>query len=142
MASQKSAVKDGPTMLLFGRMNNFMSWKSERLNVCCKEFGFLANVLKTNEPYLPEAVKPIDYMPAVAQEGDEPLPALGAAAIVALRLEAEKQRNKIICKLKSDAPRLYATLHNLLNFQQGLIQFTSSFSKYLEYGRRQKFMYL
>ena len=117
MANLKSTAKEGPTMLLFGRMNNFMSWKSERLNVCCKEFGFLANVLKTNEPYLPEAVQPIDYMPAVAQEGIEPLPALGAAAIAALRLEAEKQRNKIISKLKSDAPRLYATLWETISLE-------------------------
>ena len=58
MASLKSVAKDGPTMPLFGRLNNFMAWKTERLNVCCKEFGFLANVLKTNEPYVPDPVHP------------------------------------------------------------------------------------
>ena len=54
-----------------------MAWKLERVNVCCKEFGFLANVLKTNEPYVPAAVQTADYMPAPAGEGEEPLPALG-----------------------------------------------------------------
>ena len=106
MASLKSVAKDGPTMLLFGRLNNFMAWKTERLNVCCKEFGFLANVLKTNEPYVPDPVQPADYMPAAADEGEEQLPALGAAAIAALRLDAEKLRNKAISKLKDDAPKL------------------------------------
>ena len=85
MASQKEAAKEGPTMLHFGKQNTFMAWKLERVNVCCKEFGFLANVLKTNEPYVPEAVQPADYMPAEAQEGADPLSALGAAAIAALR---------------------------------------------------------
>jgi hypothetical protein len=62
MASQKQAVKEGPTMLQFGRTNNFMAWKLERVNVCCKEFGYLANVLKTNLPYVPDAVQPEDNM--------------------------------------------------------------------------------
>ena len=70
-------------MLHFGKQNNFMAWKLERVNICCKEYGFLANVLKTNEPYVPEAVQPADYMPAEAEEGADPLPALGAAAIAA-----------------------------------------------------------
>ena len=109
MASLKSVAKDGPTMLLFGRSNNLMAWKTERLNVCCKEFGFLANVLKTNQPYVPDPVQPADYMPAAADEGDEQLPAL-AAAIAALRLDKEKLRSKAISKLKDDAPKLYATL--------------------------------
>ena len=110
MASLKSVAMDGPIMLLFGRLNNFMAWKTERLNVCCKEFGFLANVLKTNEPYVPDPVQPADYMQAAADEGDEQSPALGAAAIAALRLDAKKLRNKAISKLKDDAPKLYATL--------------------------------
>ena len=85
----KDVVKDGPIMLLFGRMNNFMPWKTERLNVCCKEFGLLANVLKTNEPYIPDPVQLIDYMPAEVDEDDDQLPVLGVAAIAVLRLEAE-----------------------------------------------------
>ena len=117
MASLKSVAKDGPTMLLFGRLNNFMAWKTERLNVCCKEFGFLANVLKTNEPYVPDPVQPADNMPAAADEGEEQLPALGAAAIAALRLDAEKLRNKAISKLKDDAPKLYATLWETLSLE-------------------------
>ena len=56
MASQKAAAKEGPMMLHFGKSNNFMAWKMDTVNVCCKEFRFLANVLKTNEPYIPDAV--------------------------------------------------------------------------------------
>ena len=105
MASLKSVAKDGPTMLLFGRLNNFMAWKTERLNRKLQRIRFLAN-LKTNEPYVPDPVQPADNMPAAADEGDEQLPALGAAAIAALRLDAEKLRNKAISKLKDDAPKL------------------------------------
>ena len=104
-------------MLQFGRQNNFMAWKLERINVCCKEFGFLANVLKTNEPYVPAAVQPADYMPAPQPEGEDPLPALGAAAIAGLRLDSEKQRNKVIAKLKIEAPKLYATLWETLSLE-------------------------
>jgi hypothetical protein len=84
MANPKQVVmkQEGPTMLQFGRTNNFMAWKLERINVYCKEFGFLANVLKTNDPYVPDAVLPEDYMPAAAEEGAEPLPALGAVTHV------------------------------------------------------------
>ena len=117
MASQKSVAKDGPTMMQFGRQNNFMAWKPERTNVCCKEFGFLANVLKTNEPYVPAAIQPADYMPAPAAGGEEPLPPLGAAAIAGLRLDSEKQRNKVIAKLKVEAPKLYATLWEKLSLK-------------------------
>ena len=117
MASQKSVAKDGPTMLQFGRQNNFMAWKLDRTNVCCKEFGFLANVLKTNEPYVPAAVQPADYMPAPAAEGEEPLPPLGAAAIAGLRLDSEKQRNKVIAKLKVEAPKSYATPWETLSLE-------------------------
>ena len=109
MASLKSVAKDGPTMLLFGRLNNFMAWKTERLNRKLQRIRFLAN-LKTNEPYVPDPVQPADYMQAAADEGDEQSPALGAAAIAALRLDAKKLRNKAISKLKDDAPKLYATL--------------------------------
>ena len=116
MASQK-VPKDMPLMLQFGRTNNFIAWKTEQINLCCKEFGFLANVLKTNEAYIPEAVVPADYMPADAEDGADPLPALGAAAIAGLRLEAEKQRNKAVSKLKEDAPKLYATLWATLSLE-------------------------
>jgi hypothetical protein len=85
-----------------GRTNNFMASQLERVNVCCEEFGFRANVLKTNLPYVPDAVQPVDYMPAAAEEGTDALPALGVAATVGLRLEAEKQRNKTVAKLKID----------------------------------------
>ena len=117
MASQKSVAKDGPTMLQFGRQNNFMAWKLERTNVCCKEFGFLANVQNTNEPYVPAAVQPADYMPAPAVEGEEPLPPLGAAATAGLRLDSGKQRKKVIAKLKVEAPKLYATLWETLSLE-------------------------
>jgi hypothetical protein len=117
MASQKQAVKEGPTMLQFCRTNNFVAWKLERVNFCCKEFGFLANVLKTNLPYVLDAVQPEDYMPATAEAGADALPALGVAAIAGLRLEAEKQRNKTVAKLKIDAPKLYATLWETISVE-------------------------
>ena len=117
MASSKSVPNDGPTILQFGRQNNFTASKLERVNVCCKEFGFLANVLQTNEPYEPAAGQPADYMPAPAGEGQEPLPALGATAIAGLRLDSERQRNKVIAKLKVEAPKLYATLWETLSLE-------------------------
>jgi hypothetical protein len=117
MECQKQAVKEGPTMLQFGRTTNFMAWKLERVNICCKEFGFLANVLKTNLPYVPDAVQPEDYMPAAAEEGADALPALGVAAIAGLRLEAEKQWNKTVAKLKIDAPKFYATLWETISVE-------------------------
>ena len=46
-------------------------------------------ILKTTEPYVPDQVQPADYLPAAADEGEEQLPTLGAAAIAALRLDAE-----------------------------------------------------
>ena len=45
------------------------------------------------------------------------MPVLRVAAIAVLRLQAEKQRNKVISKLITDAPRLYATLWETISIE-------------------------
>jgi hypothetical protein len=74
------------------------------------EYGFQANVMKTGVAYMPRAVIESDYMPAVSEDAAEELPALSAASVATLRLEAEKERNKEVRALKLALPRLYATI--------------------------------
>jgi hypothetical protein len=60
--------------------------------------------------YMPRPVVESDYMPAVSEDAAEELPALSAASVATLRLEAEKERNKEVRALKLALPRLYATI--------------------------------
>ena len=106
--SKKIAEADAkaPLMLKCGKLNNFTAWREEQKKLCSAEFGFQANVLSTNEPYVPAAVIEDDFMPP-----DTPgMPALTAAAVGSLRLEAEKSRNKEVRLLKLSLPKFYATL--------------------------------
>ena len=108
-----SSEEKGKLMLLFGKANNFPQWKLCQIDICVKEFGFQANVLKNNVAYVPPAVTAADYTPAML-EGE---PALTAAAITSLRVDAERQRNKEISKLKQNAPNFYATLWESLSIE-------------------------
>ena len=56
--------------------------------------------------YLPPAVAAADYIPAIIEEE----PALIAASVATLHLEAEKQRNKEVHhQLKLSMPKFYTT---------------------------------
>jgi hypothetical protein len=66
-------------MLHFGKANNFQEWRLRQIDICGKEFGFLANVMKTNVPYVVPAVAISDYTPpeqveAVAGEEAQAMP--------------------------------------------------------------------
>ena len=63
--------------------------------------------------YVPPAVVAADYTPAVI-EGE---PALTAASLATLRLEAEKQRNKEVHQLKLSMPKFYATLWETMSIE-------------------------
>ena len=80
---------------------------------CSIEFGFQANVLKSNVIYVPPAVAAADYTPAII--GGKP--ALTAASLATLRLEAEKQRNKEVHQLKLSKPKFYATLWETMSIE-------------------------
>jgi uncharacterized membrane protein YgcG len=54
-------------------------------------------------------------MPAVSEDAAEELPALSAASVATLRLEAEKERNKEVRALKLALPRLYATIMTIVS---------------------------
>ena len=103
MASKVSAAttkteEKGTVTLQFGKLNNFQEWRLRQVDLCGKEFGFLANVMKTNVAYVVPAVTVADYMPGVipqveAAEGEvaqAAQAALNAASIAVLRLDAEK----------------------------------------------------
>ena len=99
--------------LQFGAANNFYTWRLSQIDCCSIEFGFQANVMKNNVIYVPPAVVAADYTPAVI-EGE---PALTAALLATLRLEAEKQRNKEVHQLKLSKPKYYATLCETMSIE-------------------------
>ena len=118
--SVTSAKSEERSMILqFGKSNNFQEWRLRQIDVCGKEFGFLANVMKTNVPYVPPAVVPTDYTPAAPVDGEAQAgqAGLNAAAIALLRVDAEKQRNKEISKLKQISPKFYAHLWESLSVE-------------------------
>ena len=63
--------------------------------------------------YVPPAVAAADYTPAII--GGKP--ALTAASLATLRLEAEKQRNKEVHQLKLSMPNFYATLWETMSIE-------------------------
>ena len=114
-SSTKSKSEDtkSKVILQFGTGNNFNTWRLCQIDRCGIEYGFQANVLKTNVAYVPPAVTAIDYTPP-AIEGE---PALTAASLATLRLEAEKQRNKEIHMLKLSMPKFFATLWDAMSIE-------------------------
>ena len=114
-SSTKSKSEDtkSKVILQFGTGNNFNTWRLCQIDRCGIEYGFQANVLKTNVAYVPPAVTAIDNTPP-AIEGE---PALTAASLATLRLEAEKQRNKEIHMLKLSMPKFFATLWDAMSIE-------------------------
>jgi hypothetical protein len=109
----KSEDVKSKLFLQFGKDNNFSAWKLLQIDRCSIEFGFQANILKNNVPYVPPAIVAADYTPSVT-EGEA---ALNAAALSSLRVDAEKQRNKEILRLKQTMPKFFATLWESLSVE-------------------------
>ena len=94
-------------------MNNFNTWRLCQIDRCGIEYGFQANVLKTNVAYVLPALTAIGSTPP-AIEGE---PALTAASFATHCLEAEKQRNKEIHMLKLSMPKFFATLWDAMSIE-------------------------
>ena len=101
---EPAATTRAPLLLRCGKFNNFMQWRREQQTILTAEFGYQANVLKTNAAYVPAELVPADYTPG--GEG----PAMSAANIQLLRVDAEKARRKEIVLLKQNLPKMYAKL--------------------------------
>ena len=102
----KSEDLKAKSFLQFGTLSNFNTLRLSKIDRCFIKFGFQANVLKNNVIYLPPAVAAADYTPAIIEEE----PALIAASVATLHLEAEKQRNKEVHhQLKLSMPKFYTT---------------------------------
>jgi predicted lactoylglutathione lyase len=109
----KSEDVKGKLILQFGKENNFTAWKLSQIDRCSIEFGYQANVLKNNVAYVPPAIAAADYTPP-AIEGEA---ALSSAALTQLRVDAEKQRNKEVLRLKQTMPKFFATLWESLSVE-------------------------
>ena len=94
-------------------MNNFNTWRLCQIDRCGIEYGFQANVLKTNVAYVLPALTAIGSTPP-AIEGE---PALTAASFATHCLEAEKQRNKEIHMLKLSMSKFFATLWDAMSIE-------------------------
>ena len=135
--AEKSATKSKSeevktkAILQFGTKNNFNTWRLLQIDRCTIEFGFQANILKNNVPYVPPGVTAADYTPA-AIDGE---PALTAASLATLRLEAEKQRNKEIHQLKLAMPKFYASLWESMSIESK--EEVSQHNRFLEADSRQ-----
>ena len=70
-------------------------------------------MLKDNLPYVPPAIVSADYTPPVVA-GEA---ALAAAALTLLRVNAEKQRNKEVLRLKQIMSKFFATLWKSLSVE-------------------------
>ena len=112
-SSAKSDLTARKLLLQFGKENNFQAWKLHQIDRCSIEYGFQANVLKNNLPYVPPAIVSADYTPPVVA-GEA---ALAAAALTLLRVNAEKQRNKEVLRLKQIMSKFFATLWKSLSVE-------------------------
>jgi hypothetical protein len=62
----KSEVTPRKVSLQFGKANNFHVWRLFQFDRCSIEFGFQANVLKNNVPFVPPAIVAADHTPLLA----------------------------------------------------------------------------
>ena len=102
--SNESIAQD--VKLLHGKKNNFMRWKISQTIICTKLFGKQANVMKNNVAYVVPAVVENDYVPIIEEGGEQ----MNEVNIALLRLDAEKNRNKAIARLKEAATIFFVTL--------------------------------
>jgi hypothetical protein len=107
---QKAVVKDNAgkrvTLEWSGQQNNFIAWREQTYNECKEEFGKLATVVKTGVGYTIPPLVAADYEPPVA-DGEV---ALAANQMTILRLEAEKERQKEVRKMKQNEPKMFAAI--------------------------------
>lgn len=113
ISTTKSEDVKSKVFLQFGKENNFHAWELYQIDRCSIEFGYQANVLKNNVPYVPPPTVAADYTPPVIA-GEA---ALGAAVVALLRVDAEKQKNKEVLRLKQTMPKFYATLWETLSIE-------------------------
>lgn len=100
------SVKDDGLVLQVGKGgvgNNFLKWIEVHTDIQGAAFGFLANVLTTNERYTVPAVVDADFLTPGAH-------GLNAASVLTLRMEAEKARVNKVASMNEDAPKLYSAL--------------------------------
>ena len=67
----KTAIESqakAPLQLRCGKFNNFIAWKEEQLKLCTAEFGFQANIISTNNAYVPAPVTAADYIFTIQSE--------------------------------------------------------------------------
>ena len=81
----------------------FVLWMPDALMACRERFGPIANVVKTNVPYVHRQVIDEDYLP-------DNILGLTAASIMSLRVEAEKDRNRTVLKDKAKWPAFFTVL--------------------------------
>ena len=89
-----------------GADNNFPKWRLSIQKLLFEKYGNMAEVTRTNAPYVPPEIQEEDYVPA-ARAG---VRAMTAANIEKLRFEAEKDRNKEVRQIKADLSKMYNTI--------------------------------
>jgi hypothetical protein len=109
----KSEVSTVKVSLQFGKTNNFYVWRLFQFDRCSIEFGFQANVLKNNVPFVPPTIVAADYSPLLAPVEAQ----LSNAALALLRVDVKKRRIKEVLRLKQTMPKFYATLWESLSIE-------------------------
>ena len=104
-ASESSGTLPVET-LKCGADNIFPKWRLSIQKLLFEKYGNMAEVTRTNAPYVPPEIQEEDYMPA-ARAG---VRAMTAANIEKLRFEAEKDRNKEVRQIKADLSKMYNTI--------------------------------
>lgn len=104
--ASESSASPPIDMLKCGADNNFPKWRQAMQKLLFEKYGDMAEVTRSNVPYVPPMVEEEDYLPA-ARDG---VPAMSAANIAKLRFEAEKDRNKQVRQIKADLSKMYNTM--------------------------------
>jgi hypothetical protein len=103
-ATKKEAVDDGEILTI----HNVIQWLERHEKNCGVNYGFLSNVFLTFTAYkVPQVVRE-DYVP----ENED---GLTQEMILVLRLNAEKERLKVVEELKRLEPKMFAYLRTVIS---------------------------
>jgi hypothetical protein len=105
--------EEGGVMLTCGP-NNVIRWRDVNMVNFGIIFGFLVNVFTTLVPYVVPRVTPAMFMPLVTNGGPHGLSEQG---VEALRVDAEKARNRDVRDLAKLAPNFFSAMMKLISVE-------------------------
>lgn len=114
-AAGSNGATAGQVFLKYGVDNNYEEFRAFAGEVLATDFGFLAQVVKTDIPYVVPGVVAELYTPPLTDGNGNAVAPLSAAMLAKLRVDCERDRIKIIAGLTAQHPAMFSRIMGMLS---------------------------